>query len=191
MQITASFKNTLSSIYRFNKCICEILDFLSWDWLIGRRELYFVNKTNKLYLVRYPIRESFWAKCAKWIYLDVFTKHFIVCSWMLVRDAYIVLKKQEKEGGTYTINCISIIYITFSCFPPFLSSFVRSSLVAQSVKNMPAMRETWVWSLGWEDPQEKEMASHSNILAWRIPTDVGAWRAAAHVKMTERLSTRG
>ena len=39
----------------------------------------------------------------------------------------------------------------------------------QTMKNLPAMQETWVWSLGWEDPLEKEMATHSSILAWRIP----------------------
>ena len=42
------------------------------------------------------------------------------------------------------------------------------SLVAQLVKNPPAMQETWVSSLGWEDPLEKGMATHSSILAWRI-----------------------
>ena len=42
-------------------------------------------------------------------------------------------------------------------------------LVAQLVKNLPAMRETWVQSLGWKDPLEKGMATHSSILAWRIP----------------------
>ena len=41
--------------------------------------------------------------------------------------------------------------------------------MVQMVKNMPAMQETWVQSLGWEDPLEKGMATHSNILAWRIP----------------------
>ena len=41
--------------------------------------------------------------------------------------------------------------------------------VAQLVKNPPAMQETWVQSLGWEDPLEKRMATHPNILAWRIP----------------------
>ena len=45
----------------------------------------------------------------------------------------------------------------------------EASLVAQLVKNPPAMRETWVQSLGWEDPLEKEKATHSSILAWRIP----------------------
>ena len=44
-----------------------------------------------------------------------------------------------------------------------------ASLVAQRLKRLPAMRETWVQSLGWEDPLEKEMATHSSVLAWRIP----------------------
>ena len=46
------------------------------------------------------------------------------------------------------------------------------SLVAQLVKNLPAMQETWVQSLGWEDPLEKGTATHSSILAWRIPQTV-------------------
>ena len=45
----------------------------------------------------------------------------------------------------------------------------RASLVAQRVKRLPAMQETWVRSLGQEDPLEKEMATHSSILAWKIP----------------------
>ena len=45
----------------------------------------------------------------------------------------------------------------------------RASLVAQQVKNLPKMRETWVRSLCWEDPLEKGKATHSSILAWRIP----------------------
>ena len=46
---------------------------------------------------------------------------------------------------------------------------IGSSLMAQIVKNLPAMRETWVQSPGWEDPLEKGMATHSSVLAWRIP----------------------
>ena len=48
------------------------------------------------------------------------------------------------------------------------------------VKNPLATRETWVQSLGWEDPLEKEKATHSSILAWRIPMDRGAWWATVH-----------
>ena len=48
-------------------------------------------------------------------------------------------------------------------------------LVAQSVNSLPAMWETWVHSLGWEDPLEKEMATHSSILAWRNPWTEEPW----------------
>ena len=49
-----------------------------------------------------------------------------------------------------------------------------------SVKNLPSMQETWVLFLGQEDPLEKEMATHFNVLAWRIPMDRGAWQATVH-----------
>ena len=52
------------------------------------------------------------------------------------------------------------------------ASMYRTSLLAQLVKNPPAMQETWVQSLGWEDPLEKGKATHSSILAWRIPWTV-------------------
>ena len=48
------------------------------------------------------------------------------------------------------------------------------------VKNLPAMQETWVQPLDWEDPLEEGMATHSSILAQRIPMDRGAWQAAVH-----------
>ena len=50
--------------------------------------------------------------------------------------------------------------------------------MTQAVKNLPAMQETQIQSLGQEDPVEKEMATHSSILAWKIPMDRGAWWAA-------------
>ena len=65
--------------------------------------------------------------------------------------------------------------------------------MAQLVKNPPAMRETWVQSLGGEDPLEEGMATHSGILAWRIPMDRGAWQTTVHrvaeSDTTEQLST--
>ena len=48
-------------------------------------------------------------------------------------------------------------------------SSLWASLVAQTVKNLPAVQETWVQPLGWEDPLEKGMAAHASILAWKIP----------------------
>ena len=50
-----------------------------------------------------------------------------------------------------------------------LEGAASSSLIARLVKNLPAMQETWVQSLGWEGPLEEEKAAHSNIPAWRIP----------------------
>ena len=61
------------------------------------------------------------------------------------------------------------------------------------VKNPPAMRETWVQSLGREDPLEEDVATHSSILTWRIPTDRGSWWAMVHrvaeSDTTERFNT--
>ena len=61
--------------------------------------------------------------------------------------------------------------------------------VAQMVMNLSTMQETWVQSLGWEDPLEEGMTTHSSILAWRIPTDKGAWQAIVHrvIKSWTRL----
>ena len=58
------------------------------------------------------------------------------------------------------------------------------------VKNPPAVRETWAWSLGGEDPLEEAMATHPSVLAWRIPMDRGAWRATVPgvAKSRTRLS---
>ena len=72
------------------------------------------------------------------------------------------------------------IYVFQDIFPVYFKNFFLSpnnlydyqsiaSFVAQLVENLPVMRETWVQSLGWEDPLEKGKITHANILAWRIP----------------------
>ena len=77
------------------------------------------------------------------------------------------IASSDKPYGNYgpnvtsSINSFAILFVFVLC--------VWASLTAQMVKNMPAMQETWVWSLGWEDPLEKGMATPSSILAWRIP----------------------
>ena len=65
---------------------------------------------------------------------------------------------------------------------------VGASLVAQLVKKTPAVLETWIRHLGWEDPLEESTATHSSVLAWRIPMDRGAWQAAVHGVTKTRLS---
>ena len=64
----------------------------------------------------------------------------------------------------------------------------KTSLVAQMAKRLPTMWDTWVESLGGEDLLEKEMATHSSFLAWKIPIDRGAWQATVHG--VEKLDTQ-
>ena len=65
-----------------------------------------------------------------------------------------------------------------------------ASLIAQLVKNLPALRETWIQSLVWKDPLEEGMAIHSSIFAWRIYMDRGAWWTIVHgvAESQKRLS---
>ena len=74
---------------------------------------------------------------------------------------YGVPKSQTRLGGFTFFFTFIYIYTHMTC--------IWASLVAQLVKKPPAMWETWVQSLGWEDPLEKGKATHSSILAWRIP----------------------
>jgi len=89
--------------------------------------------------------------------------------WLLLL-AYKSLMSLNIWEAVYARHCIRHLehttqtYLHQSCHP-----VDGASLVAQLVKNPPAMWETWVLSLGWQDPLEKGVATHSSILAWRIP----------------------
>ena len=69
----------------------------------------------------------------------------------------------DHSGPLLKIRWVWIIYLTSNLV------ITGASLVAQLLKNLPVMQETWVQPLGWEDPLENRMAAHSSILAWRIP----------------------
>ena len=77
--------------------------------------------------------------------------------------------------GFGVMECVEGRQLFYSLYFPALGGTFkglwghRTSLVAQLVENLPTMWETWVRSLGWEDSLEKKMATHSSILAWRIP----------------------
>ena len=68
-------------------------------------------------------------------------------------------KKKVKDKGKNLERIQRKNHLTYSG--------TGASIVAQLVKNLPAVQETWLWSLGWEDPLQKEMATHSSILAWK------------------------
>ena len=85
------------------------------------------------------------------------------CSWNAGDPGSIPgLGSSPREGIGYPLQCF------------------WASVVAQLVKNPPARWVTWVRSLAWEDPLEEGMATHSSILAWRIPMDRGPWWATIH-----------
>ena len=95
---------------------------------------------------------------------------------------------------TVMYNCIwsifhfmTMLLFVYFHLPALPLQYSWASLVAQLVKNPSAMWETWVWSLGWEDPLEKGKATHSSILAWRIPRTVSSWHHKES-DTTERLS---
>ena len=79
----------------------------------------------------------------------------------------------DTNGEATTWRVLVVFVFIYLYFPN------PSSLVAQRLKRLPAMRETWVQSLDWEDPLEKEMATHSSILAWIIP-----WTAEPRLQST-------
>ena len=83
--------------------------------------------------------------------MDEWIKMWCVCIYTYTHThthIYVILFNLRKEGNPVICN--------------------NFSLVAQLVKKLPAVQETFVWSLGWEDPLEKGMATHSSILAWKI-----------------------
>ena len=91
----------------------------------------------------------------------------------------------SSAGKEAACNVGNLVLIRGSGRSPGEGTGYHSSILGlpwwvQLVKNPPAMWETWVRSLSWEDPLEEGMATHSGILAWRISMDRRAWRATVH-----------
>ena len=99
----------------------------------------------------------------------------VLPSWGFVDLAFLVRKDFFQQINNYGLTELEATTL----ISPFGGSHEigRAFLVAQLVKNLPAMQETPVQSLGWEDPLEKGMATHFSILAWSIPMDGGAGQA--------------
>ena len=95
------------------------------------------------------------------LYVIFFSLFHIIFNKYFYRNIFVFLWKYCSIDFQNRISAPREIWMHNSCFWP--------SLIAQLVKNLPAMQDTRVWSLGWEDSLEKEMATHSSILAWRIP----------------------
>ena len=126
-----------------------------------------------------------------WCYRSlVFSQNLPSCTWVgtlipaeELKDCYVHSLKWSEDPDQRLHHCFLIAPPLFlHSLPSLISSCwklpfgIRASLVAQRVKHPRVMRETWVRSLGREDPLEKEMASHSGTLAWKNPMDGEACR---------------
>ena len=100
-----------------------------------------------------------------------------ILEWVAMPSSRGIFLTQELKPHLYHL----LQWQAFFFFPHLVPPGVEvASLVAQMVKNLPALWETWVWSLGWKDALKESMATHSSILSWRIPMDRGAWHAIVH-----------
>ena len=106
--------------------------------------------------------------------------HSVLCFYeiqLFYESAY------KREHTVFVFLCLNLSKGSYGFYSHYFNVVYHAywaSLVAQTVKNLPAVWETWVRTLGWEDPLEKGMATNSNILAWRTPKDRGAWWATVH-----------
>ena len=105
--------------------------------------------------------------------LGLWQHHSSSASIFTCSSPFVCVSSKDTSGMWFTLlqyESFELILST-TALVPNKDRILRywASLVAQLVKNPPAMRETWVQSLGWEKPLEKGKATHSRILAWRIP----------------------
>ena len=148
---------------------------------------YLTDSCISMYLCVYPCIHLHLCINYLWIYLIIIYVFICVsmyipinhlCIYVLVYSSiiYVSIYIAISVSIIYLSICVSVWYLSQEMFLDFYfhivlawTSGLRASLVAQTVKHLPVMWETWVRSLGVEDPLEKEMATHSSTLAWKIP----------------------
>ena len=107
------------------------------------------------------------------------------------------LQKYRPRSGRTVVAASMLFPPTLNSLQSSLSNrldchlFSCTSLMAQTVRSLPAIPETRAQSLGWEDPLEKEMATHCSILAWKNPMDGRAWQAPVHGVTKSRTGLSG
>ena len=121
------------------------------------------NKIKKSFATIKPLQESFG---------NFPTIHFpfLLLRWSVTLLRWSINFVGNVLKGKFSVELLSLLVLNSSIYKEGVS------LMAQTVKNLPVMEETWVWSLDWEDPLEKGMITHSSILTWRIPwTEEPGW----------------
>ena len=111
-------------------------------------------------ILRDELRREFVMDMYTLLYLKWITNKDLLYNRVNSVQCYVAAWMGRRFRGEWIHVCVRL--------SPF-ALHLEISPVAQMVKHLPIMQETWVWSLGWEDPLEKEMATHSITLAWKVP----------------------
>ena len=136
----------------------------------GRADLLFVSVDLSALEMNHTVPGLWW---------PVFFTEWCVFRFHHVVDV-LVLCSSSFCGKIYIIVNLFTVLNSVALSNFLICNLTTASLVAQVVKNPPAVRETWIRSLGWGDPLEEGLATHASIPAWRIPMDSGAWQATVH-----------
>ena len=180
----------VTSVYKFCDVICAgiLPAFLLWRsfWLLLTcyRDKGYKIATVLVLIVNMNsvvLAEAMHTRTAKWFYRAGRCSDWLVlkqCPWLIWYFQYYPSRSFSSSFYIRWWLWISLaIHLWSHCFIGLetslfttqkLSKFKEEYLVAQMAKNVPAMQDTWVWSLGWEEPLEEGMATHSSVLAWGI-----------------------
>ena len=131
------------------------------------------------------IRKLVFVTSFVWEFTCHICKPLLLCSEIHINVFILFILRLSSTIMPFHFICIVFHFICIVLYRS--NSTYRTSLVAPTVKNLPAMQETWAWSLGWEDPLEKGMATHSSILAWRTLMDKGSWWAPKESMGSQRM----
>ena len=112
------------------------------------------------------IRKLVFVTSFVWEFTCHICKPLLLCSEIHINVFILFILRLSSTIMPFHFICIVFHFICIVLYRS--NSTYRTSLVAPTVKNLPAMQETWAWSLGWEDPLEKRMATHFHILDWKF-----------------------
>ena len=132
---------------------------LSPDWLIYRVHAlpyYFKQIFYGIFIFYFPAKDEERYVCTPIVFLSVLP--YISSFFLFLFGCHVIWHIWHKTSLARNVSSMTRGSLLFS-------AYLGASLVAQMIKNLPAMGWTWVWSLGWEDPLERGMASHSSLLA--------------------------
>ena len=153
--------------------------FCWWEYFLFYKAFYFGKKLHQ----REVARTVSWTLETPSPISPIISKYYAICFYLSISNWVTDIMSSADKESVCNAGNTSLIPRLFWCWGSipgegkgYSLQCSWASLVAQWEKNLPAMQETWVRSLNWEDPLEEGLATHSSILVWRIAMDRGAWQ---------------